>query len=80
MCGGDGTVQWVLSDIDTLVQEAVLPCRPGVAILPLGTGNDLSRQYGRGHGYSSRLLKDLRMDVNAATATTLDRWNIEIHR
>ena len=80
VCGGDGTVQWVLSDIDSLVAEGVLTTRPGVAILPLGTGNDLSRQFGWGHGYNARLLRDLRMDVEAATSTTLDRWNIEIHR
>merc|ERR1711871_1522556 len=79
MGGGDGTVQWVLSDIDSLVAEGVLTTRPGGAILPLGTGNDLSRQFGWGHGYNARLLRDLRMDVEAATSTTLDRWNIEIH-
>lgn len=72
VCGGDGTVQWVLSDIDSLVAEGVLSTRPGVAILPLGTGNDLSRQYGWGHGYSTRLLKDLRMDVDAAAPVALD--------
>ena len=50
VCGGDGTVQWVFSDIDQLIEEGVLSTRPGVAILPLGTGNDLSRQFGWGHG------------------------------
>ena len=47
VCGGDGTVQSVLNEIDHLVRESTMRYRPGVAILPLGTGNDLSRHFGK---------------------------------
>ncbi|XP_061956939.1 diacylglycerol kinase 1 isoform X1 [Populus nigra] len=78
VCGGDGTVCWVLSTIEK--QNFVSP--PPVAILPAGTGNDLARvlSWGGGLGSVERQggLCTLLHHIEHAAVTILDRWKVTI--
>lgn len=78
VCGGDGTVAWVLDAIESHNFESP----PPVAILPLGTGNDLSRVLKWGGGFSTVEgqggVSTLLYDINHAAVTMLDRWKVNI--
>eukprot|EP00761_Pharyngomonas_kirbyi_P003125 gb/GECH01003129.1/.p1 GENE.gb/GECH01003129.1/~~gb/GECH01003129.1/.p1 ORF type:complete len:505 (+),score=94.00 gb/GECH01003129.1/:1-1515(+) len=72
-CGGDGTVRWILDSI----QAAECVSTPPVAILPLGTGNDLSRVLKWGGGYMpSDSIRLFVKQVKLAEERQLDRWRV----
>ena len=72
-CGGDGTVGWVLSVLDELDFGSN---KPAVAIIPLGTGNDLSRTLGWGGGYKDESMEQFIKKVINGRIELLDRWTI----
>jgi len=72
-CGGDGTCGWVMSAIDKIGFRRM----PPVGVLPLGTGNDLSRSLDWGPGYTDTCLKKILNQIERANVEHMDRWHIE---
>ncbi|XP_011501604.1 PREDICTED: diacylglycerol kinase eta [Ceratosolen solmsi marchali] len=73
VCSGDGSVGWVLSEIDRLGMHK--QCQVGV--LPLGTGNDLARVLGWGSSCDDDThLPHLLEKYEKAGTKMLDRWSI----
>uniref|UniRef100_A0A3B4XV48 Diacylglycerol kinase n=1 Tax=Seriola lalandi dorsalis TaxID=1841481 RepID=A0A3B4XV48_SERLL len=75
VCGGDGTVGWVLGVLEAVRHKLV--CRePPIGIVPLGTGNDLARILRWGPGYSGEDPHHILVSVDEADEVLMDRWTI----
>ena len=71
-CGGDGTVSWVMNAIDDVKFDNVV----SVAILPIGTGNDLGRVLGWGYKYRGEPLEKVLRKVASGQEIKFDRWSL----
>ncbi|XP_046342840.1 diacylglycerol kinase delta-like isoform X3 [Haliotis rufescens] len=73
ICGGDGSIGWVLSEIDKL--DLHRQCQIGV--LPFGTGNDLARVLGWGAAFDDDTQLPAALEkLEHAQIKMLDRWSI----
>lgn len=74
VCGGDGSVGWVLTEIEKLKLSKEMT--PPVAILPIGTGNDLSRVLKWGGSHKGTKLKNFIAKIEKACVVLLDKWQL----
>lgn len=83
-CGGDGTIGWIMNCIDDLRSQGTrdgtnaFQVYPPVAILPLGTGNDLARTLGWGKSYDGSSVSKALNQIQLSSAVGLDRWKIKV--
>ncbi|XP_073444202.1 diacylglycerol kinase epsilon [Dendrobates tinctorius] len=79
VCGGDGTVGWVLDAVDEMKLKGQENFIPQVSVLPLGTGNDLANTLGWGAGYAGEVpVEQILCNVMEADSVKLDRWKVQV--
>lgn len=50
---------------------------PAIGIIPLGTGNDLSRSLNWGGKYRDKPLRKVLIDIAKADIVNMDRWTLQ---
>ncbi|KAJ8610176.1 hypothetical protein CTAYLR_008738 [Chrysophaeum taylorii] len=82
VCGGDGTMTWIMASVDGVRERLGLDATRHevmVSMMPLGTGNDLSRTFGWGGKFRSACTKASWVAaVEKAEPTRLDRWLVSV--
>jgi len=51
---------------------------PAIGIIPLGTGNDLSRSLNWGGKYRDKPLRKVLIDIAKADVVSMDRWTLQM--
>mmetsp|Transcript_9143 Transcript_9143/g.19598 ORF Transcript_9143/g.19598 Transcript_9143/m.19598 type:complete len:507 (+) Transcript_9143:45-1565(+) len=80
VAGGDGTIAWVLG----VIRKLKLQPEPPVAMIPMGTGNDLSRSFNWGPAFdkgwisSFTTLYSTLARIAEAQTVDLDCWKLSI--
>ncbi|CAM0911325.1 unnamed protein product [Alopecurus aequalis] len=80
VAGGDGTVGWVLGCLGELYVQNREPVPP-VAVISLGTGNDLSRSFGWGASFPFSWKAAAKRSLYKAilgTVSSLDSWHVVV--
>ncbi|KAH8046511.1 hypothetical protein JL720_16374 [Aureococcus anophagefferens] len=80
VCGGDGTMTWIMAAIDLVKERRSLgdAHRFYVAMMPLGTGNDLARTFGWGGKFRSACLRPAWVDGEKGETRAADRWLVSV--
>ena len=77
ICGGDGSISWACSIINKCCSII-----PKICVVPMGTGNDLSRTLGWGtknlsYDKTIQLFEKIKICLQLDRISKIDWWNIE---
>ena len=75
--GGDGTIAWVLHTLWLFYKDETERIPP-IGMVPLGTGNDLSRTLGWGGSLDGMCLLSYLWKISQADISYVDKWKISI--
>lgn len=80
VCGGDGTINWVVSMLKDFYGHDNDCFRPPLSVIPLGTGNDMSNMLGWGDSFELINLPFVNNRVNNIIEKDYISKNIDIWR